>query len=82
MNTFLFNMLGFVVRRLIAARLFDHISDIVAAQMDNKTSGDKKKAAVKQELNELRGALQQDFINTAPSLINLAIEAAVALIKK
>jgi hypothetical protein len=82
MNTFLFNLLSFVVKRLVAAQLFEHIRDIVAAQMDTNLTGEQKRAAVKQELYELNGALRDDFQKTAPYLINLAIESAVALLKK
>jgi hypothetical protein len=82
MNTFLFNLLTFIVRRLINAQLFEHIRDMVNAQMDNNLTGEQKRAAVKQELTELTGALREDFHKTAPYLVNLAIESAVALIKK
>ena len=82
MNTFLFNLLTFIVRRLINAQLFEHIRDMVNAQMDNNLTGEQKRAAVKQELTELNGALLEDFHKTAPYLVNLAIESAVALIKK
>jgi hypothetical protein len=50
--------------------------------MDNNLTGEQKRAAVKQELTELNGALLEDFHKTAPYLVNLAIESAVAMIKK
>lgn len=82
MNTFLFNLLSFIIKRLVAAELFEHIRDMVNAQMDSNLTGDEKRNVVKQELSELTGALRDDFQKTAPYLINLAIESAVALIKK
>ncbi len=82
MNTFLFNLLSFIIKRLVAAQLFEHIRDMVNAQMDSNLTGDEKRNVVKQELSELTGALRDDFQKTAPYLINLAIESAVALIKK
>jgi hypothetical protein len=82
MSSFLLNLLTFVIKRLIAADLFSHIKDVVEAQMNNQLTGEQKRAVVKQELSELNGALRDDFIKTAPYLVNLAIETAVTLVKK
>lgn len=82
MSKILFNMLAFVIKRLIDANLFDHIKDACLAQLDNDLTGEQKRAAVKQELYELTGELSESFKKTAPNIINLAIETAVTLIKK
>jgi hypothetical protein len=50
--------------------------------MNNELSGAAKKAVVKSALTQLEGNVKEQFIKTAPNLLNLAIEAAVVLIKK
>ena len=50
--------------------------------MNNELSGSAKKAVVKSALNQLEGNIKEQFIKTAPNLLNLAIEAAVVIIKK
>ncbi len=82
MSKIIFNMLAFVVKRLIDAKLFESIQDMVLAQMDNNLTGEQKRAKVKQELYELTGNVAEEFKKTAPNLVNLAIETAVALVKK
>lgn len=82
MNGFLLNLLSFVIKRLVDAKLFEHIRDMVIAQVDTKLTGEQKRAAVKKELDELTGDLYDSVKSTAPYLINLAIETAVALVKK
>jgi hypothetical protein len=82
MSKLLYNLLSFVVNRLIDAKLFESIKDLVAVQMNSKLSGDQKKAAVKAELAELQGNVRTEFEKTASNLVNFAIEAAVLIIKK
>lgn len=82
MSKIIFNMLAFVVKRLIDANLFESIKQMVEAQMDSKLTGEQKRAAVKNELNELTGNIADEFKKTAPNLVNLAIETAVALVKR
>lgn len=82
MGKIIFNMLAFVIKRLIDAKLFESIKDMVVAQMDSNLTGEQKRAAVKAELNELTGNVAEEFKKTAPNLVNLAIETAVALVKK
>jgi hypothetical protein len=82
MSKIIFNMLAFVIKRLIDAKLFESIKDMVTAQMDSNLTGEQKREAVKNELNELTGNIADEFKKTAPNLVNLAIETAVALVKK
>lgn len=82
MSKIIFNMLAFVIKRLIDANLFESIKDMVQAQMDTNLTGEQKRAAVKNELNELTGNIADEFKKTAPNLVNLAIETAVALVKR
>lgn len=82
MSKIIFNMLAFVIKRLIDAKLFESIKDMVVAQMDTNLTGEQKREAVRNELNELTGNIADEFKKTAPNLINLAIETAVALVKR
>lgn len=82
MSKIIFNMLAFVIKRLIDANLFESIKAMVAAQMNTNLSGEQKRNAVKNELNHLTGNIADEFKKTAPNLVNLAIETAVALVKK
>jgi hypothetical protein len=82
MSGFLLNLLSFVVKRLIDAQLFEIIKSLVASQMDSNIPGAAKKVAVKSALTELEGNIKEQLIKTAPNLLNLAIEAAVVLIRK
>lgn len=82
MSKIIFNMLAFVIKRLIDAKLFESIKDMVVAQMDTNLTGEQKREAVKNELNELTGNIADEFKKTAPNLINLAIETAVAIVKR
>lgn len=82
MSTIVYNLLSFVINRLIDAKLFESIKDLVSAQMDTSLSGEQKKAAVKAELAELQGNIKDQFVQTAPNLVNFAIEAAVVMLKR
>lgn len=82
MNKLLFNMLAFVISRLLDAKLFEIIKAMVVAQMNTELSGEQKRAEVKKQLDHLTGNVADEFKKTAPNLINLAIESAVVLIKK
>lgn len=82
MNKLLFNMLAFVISRLLDAKLFEIIKAMVIAQMSTELTGEQKRATVKQELYNLTGNVADEFKKTAPNLINLAIETAVVLIKR
>jgi hypothetical protein len=82
MSTILYNLLSFVVNRLIDAKLFESIKNMVLSQMNTSLSGAEKKAAVQSELNNLQGNLRDEFTKTAPNLVNFAIEAAVVLLKR
>jgi hypothetical protein len=74
-------MLQTVVRHLIDTGLFDHILALVEVYFNASLSGDQKKAAVQADLAQLQGDLKVAFSGTPTVLINLAIEAAVAIIK-
>lgn len=82
MSTILLNLLSFVVKRIIDAKLFDHIKAAVLAQVDTTLTGDQKKQAVKDQLAGLQGDLKASFQGTSSNLVNFAIEAALILIKK
>jgi hypothetical protein len=82
MSSFLLSLLSFVINRLIDAQLFETIKALVESQMNNELSGAAKKAVVKSALTQLEGNIKEQFIKTAPNLLNLAIEAAVVIIKK
>ena len=82
MSKLLFNMLAFVIARLVDAKLFEIIKAMVIAQMNSELTGEQKRAEVKQQLYNLTGNVADEFKKTAPNLINLAIETSVALIKK
>lgn len=74
-------MLQTVVRHLIDTHLFDHILALVEVYFNANLSGTEKKAAVQADLQQLQGDLKTAFTGTPTVLVNLAIEAAVAIIK-
>jgi hypothetical protein len=82
MSKLLFNLLAFVISRLLDAKLFEIIKAMVISQMSTELTGEQKRAEVKQQLYNLTGNVADEFKKTAPNLINLAIETSVALIKK
>jgi hypothetical protein len=82
MSKILFNMLAFVIARLIDAKVFEIIKFMVIAQMNSELTGEQKRAEVKKQLENLTGNVADEIKKTAPNLINLAIETSVALIKK
>jgi hypothetical protein len=82
MGTILLNLLSFVVKRIIDAKLFVHIQNLVLSQINNDLTGDQKKQAVKDELASLQGDLKASFQGTSNNLVNFAIEAALILVKK
>ena len=82
MGTILLNLLSFVVKRIIDAKLFAHIQNLVLSQINTNLTGDQKKQAVKDELASLQGDLKASFQGTSNNLVNFAIEAALVLVKK
>jgi hypothetical protein len=82
MSKILFNMLAFVIARLIDAKVFEIIKAMVISQMSTELNGEQKRAEVKKQLDNLTGNVADEIKKTAPNLINLAIETSVALIKK
>ncbi len=82
MGTILLNLLSFVVKRIIDAKLFAHIQNLVLSQINTNLTGDQKKQAVKDELASLQGDLKVAFQGTSNNLTNFAIEAALILVKK
>lgn len=82
MSTILMNLLSFIVKRLIDAKLFEIIKALVESQVSTELTGDQKKQAVKDSLTNLQGNLKSEFEQTKGSLVNFAIEAAVLLIKR
>lgn len=82
MSSFVLSLLSFVINRLIDAKLFEIIKSLVESQMNAELSGAAKKIVVKSALTQLEGNIKEQFLKTAPNLLNLAIEAAVVLVKK
>lgn len=82
MSTILLNLLSFIVKRIIDAKLFEHIKTAVSAQIDLTLTGDEKKQIVKDQLTGLEGDLKASFQGTSNNLVNFAIEAALIIVKK
>ena len=66
---------------LMSGDLLKHIEELVLLVSSSKLSGAEKKAQVLEGLQKLGGDLGAAVASTAPYLINLAVEAAVANIK-
>lgn len=81
MNAFLQGLLAFVVKKVVDAKLYSFIIAAVEAQFDTDLTGEQKKAEVKKQLAALTGVLGSIFKDTSTVYINLAIEAAVAILK-
>lgn len=82
MKSLLLNLLSYVVKTLIDAKLFKYIQDsvvILATRTD--LSGAEKREALLQGLEHLKGDVEKEFRKTGASFINFAIEAAVVLFK-
>jgi|GEM_PF-2737605 len=78
MKRLLLSTLWFVVRKLIGdEELINDIKDLVAEMMDFAVSGEEKRQRVRAKLSEIG----HDLAAIGNSLVNLAIEAAVALAK-
>jgi hypothetical protein len=81
MNIILQNLLAYVVKKLIDAKLYNYLFDAITAQFNNSLTGEEKKAAVKAQLAGLKGALGEIVKSTSGTYLNLAIEAIVAIAK-
>lgn len=81
MNKIIQSLLAYVIKKIIDAKLYEYIVAAVMAQINTNLSGAEKKAAVKEQLDGLTGALKEIYKSTSTTYINLAIEAAVALAK-
>lgn len=81
-KTSLYFALNKIVRTLIGNGIFNEIEDLVVAYMDKELTGDEKKAAVKKELNELKGVVGVSVKEAGSVLINLAIETVLIVKNK
>jgi hypothetical protein len=83
MSVFIQNLLAYIIKGLITAKLYQHIYDLVYAQFFDpaNVTGDDKKRAVLKELAEATDELGAVFSKTPNAYINLAIEAIVVIIK-
>lgn len=81
MNLVLQNLLAYIIKKLIDAKLYNFLFEAIKAQFNNNLSGEEKKAAVKAQLAGLTGALGDIVKSTSGTYINLAIEAIVTILK-
>lgn len=82
MNALMRKLLDIVVKSLVGGDLFDHIKQAVAIQMNaTNLTGEQKKVAVQANIKALKGDLGIAANNLGQTLLNLAIEAALVLVK-
>lgn len=78
MKKFWLNILWTILKRIVGDDgLMQDLREFVAAAFNKTLSGDEKRALVKQQLADIGHDLEE----IGGSLVNLAIEAAVALAK-
>lgn len=82
MNTIFFTLIFQAIRRIITAELFAVILKLVIAQTSSDLKGPEKKAAVMIELYSLQGVLGDSVKGFASWVLSMAVDIAVAEIKK
>jgi hypothetical protein len=90
MKTVILKVLVSLVSKLIGAHFFEYLRDLVIAQLSTTSNGDEKRAAVKAEVDLIKGVAIDSVKGTAKEalvtqaqkssnrFVNLAIEIIVA----
>ena len=73
--------LDFALKRLTSPDFMQALKDLVLSYMDDDISGAEKKEAVLEELKQLGQEVGEMVVDMSGSLLNLALEAAVAYVK-
>ena len=81
MKRVLLNLIIALLKRLADAGLVESVRDFVLVVMDLDIPGEQKKQRVLEMLRQFYGAGATVLAETAPHIVNLIIEAAVAWAK-